>query len=38
MSFESWRRQIWMMKAIELLRKGRSIKEVAAELGYRQAS
>jgi AraC-like DNA-binding protein/mannose-6-phosphate isomerase-like protein (cupin superfamily) len=33
--FESWRRQARIMKAIELLAAGRSIKEVAFAVGYR---
>jgi AraC-like DNA-binding protein len=38
MDFESWRRQIRLMKGIELLVEGRSVKEVAFEVGYRQPS
>jgi AraC-like DNA-binding protein len=38
MSFEVWRRQARLMKAIELLVEGNSIKEVAARVGYRQPS
>ncbi|HVW09657.1 MAG TPA: helix-turn-helix transcriptional regulator [Bryobacteraceae bacterium] len=34
--FEFWRRQVRLMKAIELLVSGRSVKETAAALGYRQ--
>ena len=37
-SFESWRRQVRLMKAIELLVSGCSIKEVAYSVGYRQPS
>jgi AraC-like DNA-binding protein/mannose-6-phosphate isomerase-like protein (cupin superfamily) len=37
-SFESWRRQFRLVKAIELLASGCSVKEVAFELGYRQPS
>jgi AraC-like DNA-binding protein len=37
-SFESWRRQVRLMKAIELLAKGCPVKEVAYEVGYRQPS
>lgn len=37
-SFESWRRQVRLMKAIELLAGGRPVKEVAFEIGYRQSS
>jgi AraC-like DNA-binding protein len=36
--FESWRRQVRLMKAVELLVSGRSIKEVAFGVGYRQPS
>jgi AraC-like DNA-binding protein/mannose-6-phosphate isomerase-like protein (cupin superfamily) len=36
--FESWRRQVRLMKAVELLVSGRSIKEVAFAVGYRQSS
>jgi AraC-like DNA-binding protein len=38
LSFESWRRQFRLMKAIELLADGRAVKEVAFEIGYRQPS
>ena len=38
MDFESWRRQVRLMKSIELLVEGRSVKEVAFEVGYRQPS
>jgi AraC-like DNA-binding protein len=37
-SFESWRRQVRLMKAIELLVSGSSIKEVAFKVGYCQPS
>jgi AraC-like DNA-binding protein len=37
-SFEFWRRQVRLMKGIELLVTGRSVKAVAAEVGYRQPS
>jgi AraC-like DNA-binding protein len=37
-SFEFWRRQVRLMKGIELLVAGRSVKTVAAEVGYRQSS
>jgi AraC-like DNA-binding protein len=37
-SFESWRRQVRLMKAIELLANGCPVKEVAYEVGYRQSS
>jgi AraC-like DNA-binding protein len=36
--FESWRRQVRLMKAVELLVSGCSIKEVAFAIGYRQSS
>jgi len=36
--FESWRRQVRLTKAVELLVSGRSVKEVAFSVGYRQAS
>ena len=36
--FETWRRQARLMKAVELLAAGRSIKEVSFAVGYRQAS
>ncbi len=38
MSFEFWRRQVRLMKAIELLVEGSPVKAVAAEVGYRQPS
>jgi AraC-like DNA-binding protein len=38
MSFEFWRRQVRLMKGIELLVAGRSVKMAAAEVGYRQPS
>ncbi len=37
-SFEFWRRQVRLMKGIELLVAGRSVKTVAAEVGYHQPS
>ncbi len=37
-SFELWRRQARLMKAVELLVAGRSVKEVAYDVGYRRAS
>jgi AraC-like DNA-binding protein/mannose-6-phosphate isomerase-like protein (cupin superfamily) len=37
-SFESWRRQVRLMKAVELLVSGSSIKEVAYKVGYSQPS
>lgn len=36
--FESWRRQVRLMKAIELLISGRSVKETAFEVGYQNPS
>lgn len=38
MDFESWRRQVRLTKAVELLIAGRSVKEVAFCIGYRQSS
>jgi AraC-like DNA-binding protein/mannose-6-phosphate isomerase-like protein (cupin superfamily) len=38
LSFESWRKQFRLMKAIELLVAGGSVKEVAFAIGYRQPS
>jgi transcriptional regulator GlxA family with amidase domain len=38
MSLESWRRQVRLMKAVELLVEGCPVKKVAAEVGYRQPS
>ena len=38
LSFETWRRQARLMKAIELLVAGDAVKEVAYEVGYRQPS
>jgi AraC-like DNA-binding protein len=35
-SFETWRRQARLMKAIELLVGGHSVKEAAHKVGYRQ--
>ncbi len=35
-SFETWRRQARLMKAIELLVAGHSVKETAYQVGYRQ--
>jgi len=37
MSFESWPRQARPMMAIELLVEACPLKQVAAEVGYRQA-
>ncbi len=36
--FESWRRQVRLMRAIELLVKGSSVKEVAFSIGYSDPS
>jgi len=36
--FETWRRQVRLMKAIELLAQGRTIKQISHAVGYRQAS
>jgi AraC-like DNA-binding protein len=36
--FESWRRQVRLMKSVELLIAGRPVKEVAYGVGYRQSS
>jgi AraC-like DNA-binding protein/mannose-6-phosphate isomerase-like protein (cupin superfamily) len=36
--FESWRRQVRLKKAVELLVAGRSVKEVSFCVGYRQSS
>jgi AraC-like DNA-binding protein len=38
MNFETWRRQVRLMKAIELLVGGCQVKEAAFEVGYRQPS
>lgn len=38
LDFESWRRQLRLMKAIELLAGGCAVKEVAFAVGYRQPS
>jgi AraC-like DNA-binding protein len=38
MSFDSWRRQVRLTKAVELLVSGCAVKEVAARVGYRQPS
>ncbi len=35
-NFEFWRRQVRLMKAVELLVSGRSVKEAGSTLGYRQ--
>jgi methylphosphotriester-DNA--protein-cysteine methyltransferase len=34
--FETWRRQARLMKAVELLAQGRSVKEVSFAVGYNQ--
>ena len=36
--FETWRRQVRLMKALELLVSGHPVKEVAFRVGYRQPS
>jgi AraC-like DNA-binding protein len=36
--FECWRRQVRLMKAVELLAAGRSVKEVAFAVGYQHPS
>jgi AraC-like DNA-binding protein len=36
--FEFWRRQVRLMKAVELLVSGRSVKETGFALGYRQST
>lgn len=38
LDFESWRRQLRLMKAVELLVSGDSVKQVAFAVGYRQCS
>lgn len=38
MNFETWRRQVRLLKAMELLVAGCPVKEVAFDVGYRQAS
>jgi AraC-like DNA-binding protein len=37
-SFEAWRRQVRLMRAIALLAAGRSVKEAAYQVGYQQPS
>ena len=37
-NFESWRRQVRLMKAVDLLVGGRSVKETAFEIGYQNTS
>lgn len=37
-SFDAWRRQVRLMKAIGLLAAGRSVKEAAYQVGYQQPS
>jgi AraC-like DNA-binding protein len=37
-SFELWRRQVRLTKAVELLVSGCSVKEAASEIGYSQSS
>jgi AraC-like DNA-binding protein len=36
--FETWRRQVRLMKAVERLAGGESVKEAAFHVGYREAS
>jgi AraC-like DNA-binding protein len=36
--YDTWRRQVRLLKAVELLATGASIKAVASAVGYRQAS
>lgn len=36
--FETWRRQVRLTKAVELLISGHSVKQVALSIGYRQSS
>ena len=36
--FETWRRQVRMMKAVELQTQGTTIKQISHAVGYRQAS
>jgi AraC-like DNA-binding protein len=36
LDFESWRRQVRLVRAIELLVEGRSVKETAFLVGYQQ--
>jgi len=38
LDFESWRRQLRVMRAVEMLIGGRSVKDVAFSVGYRQPS
>jgi AraC-like DNA-binding protein len=38
MDFETWRRQARVMKAIERLAGGESVKEAAFHVGYREPS
>ncbi len=38
MDFDSWRRQVRLINAIELLVAGNSVKQTALEVGYRQPS
>jgi AraC-like DNA-binding protein len=36
--FEAWRRQVRLMKAVDVLVAGRSVKEAGAAVGYRQST
>jgi len=38
LDFETWRRQVRLMKAIELLVAGRSVKEAAFRVGYQESN
>lgn len=38
MSFEEWRKQVRLMKALELLASGNAVKQTAHEVGYKQTS
>lgn len=38
MDFDSWRRQVRLIKAVELLVAGNSVKQTAFDVGYRQPS
>ena len=38
MDFESWRRQVRLMKAVQFLVSGQTVKETAYSVGYREPS
>jgi AraC-like DNA-binding protein len=38
LDYDSWRRQVRLVKAVELLTTGASTKEASSAIGYRQAS